>query len=184
MKRSKKWLSILCLILILPLPAYLLWQNSSFWQKYLQLKLPPVGKLNPIFTWYLIAVSAIMVVSLIISLLILLFWPTQRSFNLIPKQSGQVKVTSKAVNGFILSSLNDLPYLNNAKVDSKLTKRHIKITVSGDLGAGENVANLLEDYLQKVKVDLKQLLGIEQKPKIRIKFTNYHNGEVPEKRVQ
>ncbi|MDF7671722.1 alkaline shock response membrane anchor protein AmaP [Lactobacillus sp. ESL0701] len=184
MKRSKKWLLILCLIIVLPLPTYLLWQTSGFWQKYLQLKLPSISAVSPIFTWYLIAVSAVMVVSLIISLLILLFWPTQRSFNLIPKQSGQVKITSKAVNGFILSSLNDLPYLNNAKVDSKLTKRRIKINVRGDLGAGEDVANLLEDYLQKVKVDLKQLLGIEQKPKIIIKFTNYHNGEVPDKRVQ
>ncbi|WEV51125.1 alkaline shock response membrane anchor protein AmaP [Lactobacillus sp. ESL0731] len=184
MKRSKKWLLILCAILLLPLPVYLLWQNCNLWQKYLQLKLPSIGTLNPIFTWYLIAISAIMLVILIISLLILLFWPVQSSFHLIPKQSGQVKVTNKAVNGFVLSSLKDLPYLNNAKVDSKLTKNHIKISVSGDLGAGENVANLLEDYLQKIKVDLKQLLGIEQKPKIRIKFTNYHDGEKPEKRVQ
>ncbi|WEV43641.1 alkaline shock response membrane anchor protein AmaP [Lactobacillus sp. ESL0684] len=184
MKRSKKWLLIVGSILLLPPPIYLLWATSPVWQKYLQLSLPHLGKLDPIFAWYLIGISALVLVILIIGIIVLLFWPTQRNFNLIHKRSGQVKVTSKAINGYVLNSLADVPYLSNAKVESRLTKRHVKIKVNGDLGAGEDIANLLNNYLEQLKGDLKQLLGIEQKPKIKINFTNYHNSEKPEKRVQ
>ena len=184
MKRIKKWLLVLCIILLLPIPVYLLWETSSFWQKFLRIKLPHLGSLNPIFTWYLIGISAIIFIILIISLFVILFWPVQRYFNLIHKRDGQVKVTSKAINSFVMNSLADLPYLNNAKVSSKLTKRHIKIKIGGDLGAGENISALLDEYLEELKKNLKQLLGIEQKPKINIKFTNYHKGAKPEKRVQ
>ncbi|KJY54046.1 hypothetical protein JF76_19030 [Lactobacillus kullabergensis] len=184
MKRSKKWLLVLCMLLLLPLPCYLIWETSSFWQKYLKIKLPHLGSLNPIFAWYLIGISLIVFIILIVSLIVILFWPVQRNFNLIHKRDGQVKVTSKAINSYVMNSLADLPYLNNAKVSSKLTGRRIKIKIGGDLGPGENIAVLLDDYLEELKKNLKQLLGIEQKPKIKIKFINYHKGDKPEKRVQ
>ncbi|WEV70849.1 alkaline shock response membrane anchor protein AmaP [Lactobacillus sp. ESL0785] len=184
MKRSKKWLLVLSTLLLMPPPIYLLWENSNFWQKYLKLSLPQIKKINPIFTWYLIIISTIVIIVLIFSFITLIFWPTQKSFNLIHKNSGQVKVTSKAINGYILSSLTDLPYLNNPKVNSRLTKHHIKIKISGDLGAGENVAALLKTYLEELKGNLKQTLGIEQKPKIKIKFNNFQEATKSEQRVQ
>lgn len=184
MKRSKKWFLILWIILLLPIPVYLLWENNNLWQQYLKLSLPSLGKLNLIFSWYLISISAVILLILVISLIIILFWPVQRYFNLIHKRDGQVKITSKAINGYVMNSLADLPYLNKAKVDSRLTNRKIKIRISGDLGSSENVSALLNDYLAELEKNLKQYLGIEQKPKIKIKFVNYHSSAKPEQRVQ
>ena len=73
LKRSKKWLLVVFLLLLLPLPIYLLWETSGFWQKYLRLSIPKMGTLNPIFEWYLIGASAIVLLALIISLLIILY---------------------------------------------------------------------------------------------------------------
>ncbi len=184
MKRSKKWLLVVLTILLLPLPIYLLWNTSSFWQKYLNIKLPTIGTLNPILEWYLIAISTVFLLILIIFLLFVLFWPVQRYFILIHKRDGQVKVTSKAINGYITNSLADIPFINKAKVESKLTNRKIKIKISGNLGNGENVNTVLENYLEELKNNLGQMLGIEQKPKIKIKFVNYQNPDKPETRVQ
>lgn len=184
MKRSKKWLLVLGMIFLLPLPIYLLWETSNFWQKYLNINLPNLGRLNPVLEWYLIIVSAVALLILIISLLVVLFWPVQRYFNLIHKRDGQVKVTSKAINGYVTNSLADLPFINKAKVESRLTRRKISIKISGNLGYGENATNVLENYLEELKKDLKQLLGIKQKPKILIKFVNYQNADKPETRVQ
>ncbi|RMC40333.1 alkaline shock response membrane anchor protein AmaP [Lactobacillus sp. ESL0233] len=184
MKRIKKWFMIICFLLMMPLPIFILWDTSGFWQKYLKISLPTLGKLNPIFTWYLIGISAIILLVLVVSLIIILFWPVQRYFNLIHKKDGQVKITSKAINSYVANSLNDLPYLNNPKVVSRLTNRKIKIKISGDLGAGENMAPLLDNYLEELNKNLKLLLGIDQKPKIKIKFVNYHTSNKPEQRVQ
>lgn len=184
MKRSKKWLLVVLMILLLPLPIYFLWETSSFWQKYLKIKLPSIGTLNPVLEWYLIVISAVVLLVLIISLLVVLFWPVQRYFILIHKHDGQVKVTSKAINGYVMNSLADLPFINKVKVDSKLTNHKINIKISGNLGRGENVSALLENYLEELKSNLSRLLGIEQKPKIKIKFVNYQNPDKPETRVQ
>ncbi len=184
LKRSKKWLLVVFLLLLLPLPIYLLWETSGFWQKYLRLSIPKLGTLNPIFEWYLIGASAVVLLALIISLLIILFWPVQRYFTLIHKRDGQVRVNSKAINGYVMNSLSELPFINKAKVDSKLTNHKIKIRISGNLGHGDNVNAVLEQYLEELKGNLSQLLGIEQKPKIKIKFVNYQNSDKPETRVQ
>ncbi|WP_317638273.1 alkaline shock response membrane anchor protein AmaP [Lactobacillus xylocopicola] len=172
------------ILLLLPLPVYLLWETKGFWQMYLKIHLLPLGKIDPLFSWYLIALSAIVLVILVISLLVILAWPVQRYFNLIHKRTGHVTITSKAINGYISNSLADLPYLSKVKVDSRLTKRRIKIKISGSLGAGENVAELLDSYFDELAKNLKLLLGIDQKPKIIIKFVNYRIPERPHKRVQ
>lgn len=83
-----------------------------------------------------------------------------------------------------MNSLSELPFINKAKVDSKLTNHKIKIRISGNLGHGDNVNAVLEQYLEELKGNLSQLLGIEQKPKIKIKFVNYQNSDKPETRVQ
>lgn len=171
------------MVLLIPLPIYLLWQSSSFWQKYLKVKLPSIGSINPIFAWYLVVISAVVLLILIISLLVALFWPVQRYFILIRKPDGQVKVTSKAINGYVLNSLADLPFISKVKVDSRLTNRKIQIKIRGNLGNGENVNAILENYLEELKRNLSQLLGIAQKPKIKIKFVNYQSSNKPETRV-
>ncbi|MBA1392596.1 alkaline shock response membrane anchor protein AmaP [Lactobacillus sp. XV13L] len=184
MKRSKKLFMVISIILLLPLPVYFLWETSGLWQKYLKIRLPAAGTPDPILTWYLIAISTLVALVLLISLIVTLFWPVRRYFNLIHKHDGQIKVTSKAINGFVASSLAGLPYLNKVKVDSRLTNHKVKIKISGDLGAGENVADLLDEYLEELRKNLKLLLGVEQKPKIVVKFVNYHNSEKTERRVQ
>lgn len=172
------------MILLLPLPIYLLWETSGFWQKYLKIRLPSIGILHPILEWYLVIVSATVLLILIICLLVVLFWPVQRYFILINKRDGQVKVTSKAINGYVMNSLEDLPFINKVKVDSKLTNRKLNIKINGNLGHGENVNDILETYLEELKENLSRLLGIKQKPKIKIKFVNYQTPDKSETRVQ
>ncbi|MDF7639851.1 alkaline shock response membrane anchor protein AmaP [Lactobacillus sp. ESL0791] len=184
MRRTNKWLLMLGILLLLPPPFYLLWATSPVWQKYLRLQLPQVGKVNPIFTWYLIIISAVAIVFLIISFFTILCWPTHNKFNLLKRKDGQVRITSKAINGFVASSLTDLPYVNQVKVDSKLTNRHIKIKISGNLGTGENLEAMLNEYLDQMTQNLRKLLGINQKPKITIKFTNFQSTNNNAKRVQ
>lgn len=162
---------------MLPQPICFLWETNDYWQKFLNIKLPHIGVTNIIFTWYLIGISLIAFLILLTSLIVILLWPVERYFNLIHRHNGQVKVMSKAINSYVKTSLADLPYLNNIKVSSKLTKHRLQIKVSGTLSAGENVSASLNDYLDETNKGLKQLLGIEQKPKIIIKFINYNKTD-------
>lgn len=182
LKRSKKWFLIISLILLLPLPLYILWSNNHLWQQYLGLKLPDLVSLNDLWIWYLVIISALSGLLIIVLLLILLFWPTRNKFQLIHKPTGQVKITNKAINGFINASLADLPYLQNPKVSSKLTNHHLRIRVTGDLAPGDSVKQKLVAYLKQLEDNLRQLLGVQQKPKIEIRFTNFESQTDPKKK--
>ncbi|UQS82071.1 alkaline shock response membrane anchor protein AmaP [Bombilactobacillus folatiphilus] len=183
MKISKKWFLIIGLLLALPLPIYILWNNNTVWQSYLGLKLPDIVAINNYLAWYLIIVSAIVLVILIVWMIVLLCWPTRNKYFLIHKQDGHVKLTSKAINGFISASLADLPYLDHPKISSKLTQRRLRINISGNLAPSENIQQQLQTYLQQLEQDLRQLLGIEQKPKIEIRFNNFSSESSSKQRV-
>ncbi|WP_181189771.1 alkaline shock response membrane anchor protein AmaP [Bombilactobacillus bombi] len=182
MNRGGKWLLAIITLILLPLPALVFGANWKILQPYVQMKLPPIQLNNLYLRYYLLAASLVVFMGLLISLCILIFYPTRHKLHLINKNYGRLTVTSKAINNFVKTSLEAEPYLHNPKVSSRLTKRHIKINVSGDLLAGSNAQGKFDNYLHNLEDDLRNLLGIGQKPKIRIQLTNYHPDNEQKKR--
>ncbi|UQS84251.1 alkaline shock response membrane anchor protein AmaP [Bombilactobacillus thymidiniphilus] len=178
MKRSKKWLAIIVILLALPLPIYAL-LTTKLLRQQLHIVLP---KNNDVIDWYVLVAGSVIILYLVISLLTILFWPTRRKFNLLRKKNGSLTVTSKAINNFIYSSLSAEPFLSDAKVKSRLTKHAIRIKISGNLLNGSDAKDIFDQYLKQLATNLRQLLGIKQKPKIEIKFANYQSKSA--KRVQ
>ncbi|AXX65214.1 alkaline shock response membrane anchor protein AmaP [Bombilactobacillus bombi] len=174
LNRGWKWLLTIITLLVLPLPALAFSANWNLIQPYIKLKLPQVTLNNQYIRYYLFFSGAVVLVFLIIILIVVLCYPTRRKFNLINKNYGRLTVTTKAINNFVKASLETEPYLKNPKVSSRLTKRHLKINVSGDLLSGSNAQAKFDKYLHNLEDDLRNLLGIEQKPKVSIKLTNYH----------
>lgn len=186
LRKTSKWLLVLLLLLISPIPIYSLWSNSDVITTWGNFAIPALPDLNVYLRTYIFIASAIFIVVWLIYLLMVLFRATNKKFNLIKKSYGQVQVSSKAINNFIIASLKDEPLLNNPKVSSKLTNRQLNIKIDGQLLAGEHAQQQFERYLEQLHHNLQQLLGIQQKPVINIRFNGYQTKTAgsPKMRVQ
>lgn len=186
LRKTSKWLLVLLLLLISPIPIYSLWANADVITTWGHFAIPVLPDLNVYLRAYIFIASAIFIVVWLIYLLMVLFRATNKKFNLIKKSYGQVQVSSKAINNFIIASLKDEPLLNNPKVSSKLTNRQLNIKIDGQLLAGEHAQQQFEQYLEQLHHNLQQLLGIQQKPVINIRFNGYQTKAAgsPKMRVQ
>lgn len=177
MNRGWKWLLVIIALLMMPMPVLII--NANWWliEPYIKMNWTPISWSNTFLAYYLLIASVLVLLLLLVFLLTVLFYPTRRKFNLINKKHGRLTVTAKAINNFVKDSLEKEPYLNNPKVSSRLTKRQIKIKIAGDFLASNNAQAKFDNYLHTLEDNLRNLLGIEQRPKIRIKLANYHPQE-------
>ena len=163
-----KALIVVVIILAFPLSIVLVFKNWSTaigTSTPMSLKLGWLEQYEPI---YLFWSGVILAVLLIIFLLITLFWPRSQSLYLHQKSDGQVTVSKKAIEHFVLSALQHEPFIGNPKVSSKLSR------ISGDLLNSVNAKKQTAIFLNQLKKDLRICLGISEQKKIKIRLVDFN----------
>lgn len=176
-----KFLGIIGVILVAPIAITLIWQNWS----------AALGVSNPIFIqfdwWtrygpvYLFWSGIVLAVMLILLFLIFLFWPRSRTLYLHQKADEQVTVTKKAIEHFASSALQQESFIGNPKVTAKLGRNSIKLNISGDLLNSVNAKQHTANFLNQLKSDLRDCLGISKKKKIKIKLADFNASDANKK---
>ncbi|MCT3397813.1 alkaline shock response membrane anchor protein AmaP [Lentilactobacillus hilgardii] len=176
-----KALIVVVIILAFPLSIVLVFKNWSTaigTSTPMSLKLGWLEQYEPI---YLFWSGVILAVLLIIFLLITLFWPRSRTLYLHQKADGQVTVTKKAIEHFASSALQQESFIGNPKVTAKLGRNSIKLNISGDLLNSVNAKQHTANFLNQLKSDLRDCLGISKKKKIKIKLTDFNASDANKK---
>lgn len=132
---------------------------------------------------YLFWSGVVLAVGLGLFGIIALCWPRQRTLYLNQQASGQLRVTKKAIEQFVATAIQAEPYLQAPKVTAKLTRRQLKIQISGDLRTSEQVSQQVAALGQQLEQELRQFLGISAKKKIIVKLQHFSTKRQRQARV-
>lgn len=124
--------------------------------------------------------SIVLIVIIILALLFVIFSPKKVNKIEIKKDSGVLKFDKKAVENFALSIVEEESDILNPSVKAKMTKKKIKLLISGDLPDEDNIAAREQIVMDKIAVKFDKLLGVESKVETHIRFKNFDKKELKE----
>lgn len=172
-----KTLMVVVIILTFPLSIILVFKNWSMaigTSTPMQLKFDWLDRYEPIYLFW----SGVILAALLIALLLItLFWPRSQSLYIHQNSDGQVTVSKKAIEHFILSALQHEPFIANPKVSAKLSQKRITLKISGDLLNSVNAKKQTANFLNQLKQDLRICLGISEQKKIKIRLVDFNKSE-------
>lgn len=122
---------------------------------------------------YLFWVSLGLVMVLFVSWIVLLAWPRRQATYLFQQKLGELTINRQAVTNFVASAVAREPFIKNAKVKVEMRRKKIKITVKGQLTKNKDAATQGQRFIEQVRQDLVDCLGVSQQSKISVQLKGY-----------
>ncbi|ALS36472.1 ABC-type multidrug transport system fused ATPase/permease subunit [Enterococcus rotai] len=169
-KLKKTFITFLLLLLM-----YLSFSAVVSYQTYISIPFyflslndyPLVGTWLPIIAFYLAVITLIIFFVLV---LITLFYPKRMSQFSFTKSDGHLKISKKAVEGFVSESLTAEKLMKNPNVKATMSQKKIKIKIKGDFQIVSDLYGKTDEWSKKLENQLHDLIGPGVKISIKIKF--------------
>lgn len=117
--------------------------------------------------------SLVILAILLISFLVISFWPTDRKTYLLKKGDSKLEIDRKAIDSFIEHVTDKTHWLTNTSVKSKLKRRKIKVNIKSTLRPVDNAKQKTEVLINDLKNELAQLLGLSDTKDIEISLEDF-----------
>lgn len=121
--------------------------------------------------WRLFSFWAAVVLGVIsvLGFIIVLFYPCQVDAYVFKDKNSQLRISRKALLGFVTASLEDQTFVNNPKIKINIRRKKIKVQVRGELNnSASNVAEIEQMWADQLTQDLTNLIGLKQKKTVRV----------------
>ncbi|WP_165005977.1 MULTISPECIES: alkaline shock response membrane anchor protein AmaP [unclassified Enterococcus] len=116
----------------------------------------------------------------IILLLVLIFYPKTIGSFLLKREDGELVLDKKAIEGLVLSHLQQEEFIHAPKVNVKATKNKIAVNVKGELKRTSALIGKTGTVMKEIEQEIKHVLGDQENVKVAIKYTGY---EQPNKKT-
>lgn len=164
---------IVVLLLIVPLLFFIVIENQQVVDlpfRFAPIKMyPGVG---PYMADYLFWGSTVLLILFLILILVVLFWPMNRTTIIYHKGSSSLKVNKKAVDNFILAAIQQEDYIAEPRVKSKLKKNKVMVFIEGNVKATTDVSGKIQLFTNKLETELREFLGIEEDKQVIVSLKN------------
>ncbi|MBM7617009.1 hypothetical protein JOC36_000558 [Weissella uvarum] len=130
---------------------------------------------DPYWQQFMFWVAVAIAVVAVIAFIIVLIYPRQIDAYVFKdkKSKSKLRISRKAIAGFVTSSLADQKVVSNPKVKLNVRKRKLLIEVKGSLtNSASDLTDLEKRWAEKLAQDLNDMLGITQKKKIKVHIVN------------
>ncbi|WP_206913489.1 hypothetical protein IGL98_003222 [Enterococcus sp. DIV0840] len=128
---------------------------------------PLVGEWLPAITFYL---AGSVFIVLFILMLFTIFYPKKLSQFKFRETDGVLRISKKAVEGFVAESLIAEKLMKNPNVKATMSQRKIKIKVKGDYQIVSDLFGKTDQWSKTLETQLHELIGPDVKISIKIKF--------------
>lgn len=144
---------------IVKLPNFLTWLNrdykiTNFWYKFI--------------SNYLFWSALIILLILLISLLIVWFYPRTSTEILLKEEKGKLIMTKSSLEGFVKSLVENEKIMKNTNVSSKLYKNKFKVFIKGKIIPRVEISEKLLFLKEQIEKELNEFFGINQKVDFKI----------------
>lgn len=138
----------------------------------------PVSFLNQDYLLnYLFWVGLAVSVALLILLVVVLTIPRPLRLYRTQHPDGQLRITKKAIENFVLSALQREVFLDRPRVTVRLSKNRIRIAITGEWRSSPNVVQQAKVFTAALERRLKSQLGIESDKKVVIRLVDFKKNE-------
>lgn len=173
MRKSTKILSFIALVLLF-FPLFFTVIENQFVLKGLNFmpmdEYPLVGDYLPDFLFW---TSVGFLVLLVLSLLVIIFFPSTSNQLVFSKEQGKLVVDKKALESFVLATINQEPLISQADVKVRIKRRKIKIMINGNIRDPFYVADKQEQLTQEIQAKISQLIGPQKELYTKVTFNNF-----------
>lgn len=144
---------------IVKLPNFLTWLNrdykiTNFWYKFI--------------SNYLFWSALIILLILLISLLIVWFYPRTSTEILLKEKKGKLVMTKSSLEGFVKSLVENEKIMKNTNVSSKLYKNNFKVFIKGKIIPRVEISEKLLFLKEQIEKELNEFFGINQKVDFKV----------------
>ncbi len=138
----------------------------------------PVSFLNQDYLLnYLFWVSLVVSVALLVLLVVVLTIPRPLRLYRTQHPDGQLRITKKAIENFVLSALQREVFLDHPRVTVRLSRNRIRIAITGEWRSSPNVAQQAKAFTADLEKKLKVQLGIESDKRVVIRLVDFKKNE-------
>ncbi|MGX7172616.1 alkaline shock response membrane anchor protein AmaP [Enterococcus ratti] len=122
---------------------------------------------------YIFWVAAVLALLMLITLLVLIFYPNTIGTFLLKKGDGELTLDKKAIEGMVRSHLQADEFIQSPKVSIKATKNKIAVGIKGELKRTSSLIGKTGTLMEEIEKEIKQLLGTNEPVKVTVKYTDY-----------
>lgn len=128
---------------------------------------PFIGEYMPQFLFW---VSAGCLIFLILGILIVIFFPSDKSELRMDQEKGKLVVQKRAIENYVLEMVREEPFIADARVSTKIYKKKINVQVQGKMRKVFHITEKQAQLSEKIKQNLTQLIGNEEEISTKIVF--------------
>ncbi|MGM0238347.1 alkaline shock response membrane anchor protein AmaP [Enterococcus sp. AZ103] len=135
---------------------------------------PLIGEYIPEFLFW---VSLGFMILLLIGLLVIIFFPNASKELHFEKSDGALIVQAKALENFVLTTVQQEPYISEPNVKVKIKKKKIKIKVQGKMRNMFHATTKQEQLAAEIKDKITTLIGPNEKVFTEVTFKNFKTNK-------
>ncbi len=183
MSKLKKSSIIVVSLLIIPLLFSVIVDNQEVGQfSFVLLPFTQYPLIGEYAASYLFWGSSLIFVLVIVLILIVLFYPHNRTSILFKKGKSELRINQKAITHFVQASLAQEQFIDEPKVKTKMTKHKLKIYIEGTLKETTNVSEKYQLAAKDIENKLQNLLGITEEKQVKVNLKNFESTKAQAKK--
>ena len=127
--------------------------------------------------------TLVLSVLVLISMLVILFYPKQYLEIQLETQEDTLKLKNSAIEGFVRCLLDEHKMVKNPKIQVHTRKKKCFVYVEGTTVLSDNIANKFEVVQNEITQGLKEFFGIEREVKLEVSVKEYDPQKAAKKIV-
>ena len=127
--------------------------------------------------------TLVLSVLVLISMLVILFYPKQYLEIQLETQEDTLKLKNSAIEGFVRCLLDEHKIVKNPKIQVHTRKKKCFVYVEGTAVLSDNIANKFEVVQNEITQGLKEFFGIDREVKLEVSVKEYDPQKAAKKIV-